>query len=77
MSPERRRQLEIEREKRQEHENKFECSVQNINSSTVDNLMKGENVFLKRRVSFGMENRGNTCFFNSVMQCFAHTVPLH
>ena len=24
-----------------------------------------------------MANRGNTCFFNSVMQAFVHTVPLH
>ena len=32
---------------------------------------------MKRKVSFGMSNRGNTCFFNSAMQCLAHTLPLH
>lgn len=43
----------------------------------MQTLLEGKSVFLKKKVSFGMENRGNTCFFNSVMQCLAHTIPLH
>ena len=33
--------------------------------------------FQGKRLSFPMNNLGNTCFFNSVMQCLAHTAPLH
>ena len=77
VSPERRKQLELERKKREEFENNFTCKVESKTATEIDNLMRGENTFLKRRVTFGMENRGNTCFFNSVMQCLAHSIPLH
>lgn len=77
ISPERRRQLELERQKRMEYEKNFKCDFQKQSGEDADSLMSAKSVFLKRRVSFGMENRGNTCFFNSVMQCLAHTLPLH
>ena len=77
ISPEKRRQLELERQKRMEYEKNFKCDVQKQSGQEVDSLMKAQSVYLKKRVSFGMENRGNTCFFNSVMQCLTHTLPLH
>ena len=49
-----------------------------MEDKSVTNLMEGKSVFLQnKKVTFGMNNRGNTCFFNSVMQAFVHTVPLH
>jgi ubiquitin C-terminal hydrolase len=72
VSPERRRQLEHERKQREEFEKNFKCEVES--HSNIDAYMVQK---LTNRVTFPMENRGNTCFFNSVMQCFTHTVPLH
>ena len=41
-------------------------------SKGADRLQK-----LPGRVTFPMDNLGNTCFFNSVMQCLTHTLPLN
>ena len=32
---------------------------------------------LPKSVTFPMDNLGNTCFFNSVMQCLTHTLPFY
>lgn len=46
--------------------------------ATIVKLLKGTDVYkVGKRVTHPMENWGNTCFFNSVMQCFMHTIPLH
>ena len=78
ISPERRRQLELERKKREEYENNFKCEVQESAPGEIFKLLKGADVYKQgRRVTYPMTNWGNTCFFNSVMQCFMHTIPLH
>ena len=78
ITPERRKQLEMERKKREEYENNFKCKVLTDTDHNIQKLMRGQGVVgTGKRLTFGMENRGNTCFFNSVMQCLAHTVPLH
>ena len=70
--------MEQERKRRLEMEAKFTCKVEETTDSVVDELMDGKDVYLKgTRVSYGMMNRGNTCFFNTVMQVLIHTVPLH
>ena len=38
------------------------------------NLQKSNSL---RQVTYPMDNHGNTCFFNAVMQCLTHTVPFH
>lgn len=46
----------------------FECDIQTAKDSDIDKLLAGKDVFLKsNKVTFGMANKGNTCFFNSVM----------
>ena len=72
ITPERRRQLELERKKREELEKNFKCDFEKAHG--VDLMMAKK---ISYKVTFPMENRGNTCFFNSVMQCLTHTIPLH
>lgn len=68
VSPERRKQLEEERKKREQYEANFKCDFERSSNNYIDELMIGKNVYMKKQaVTFGMENRGNTCFFNSVM----------
>jgi hypothetical protein len=45
ISPERRRQLEAERKKREEYENNFKCEVQESCPSDVLKLMRGNDVY--------------------------------
>ena len=71
--PERRKQLEEERKKRELYESSFKCDVQEMSDEQVDKLMKKT---YTKRVTVGMANRGNTCFFNSCMQVLVHTIPL-
>ena len=59
-------------------DHKFKCDVEQISDEKIDEFMLGEKLFLAdKKVTFGMKNVANTCFFNSVMQCMTHTIPLH
>jgi len=47
-----------------------------MNDDTADRLLlRKDDKFVFSKVTFPMENLGNTCFFNSVMQCLTHTLP--
>ena len=50
-------------------------AAQEMMSSTMTSQLQLVN--LPNRVTFPMDNLGNTCFFNSVMQCLTHTSPFH
>ena len=70
--------MEEERKKKLEMEAKFKCDIEEMADTEAEKLMEGRDVYLKnQRVSYGMDNWGNTCFFNAVLQCLIHTVPLH
>lgn len=46
--------------------------ISDKSSNKVENKLAGP----LGKVSWPMDNLGNTCFFNSVMQCLTHTLPL-
>jgi len=50
------------------------CSFETMKQEQIDRLAWHA---ITGRVTFPMQNHGNTCFFNAVMQCLTHTVPFY
>ena len=57
------------------------CAYEMMEDSQADEIQMTCAKMLKEqklpRMTYGMDNLGNTCFFNAVMQCLTHTVPFH